>query len=226
MHWINIQLFAHVQSTLSAHLDRIPGLVLVERRMPGLSGRPALAERLRLPELRRGVVAVPRQPHPHDVQGLRASEHRDRGHAIRQDAHPAQRLAGCGLVPDPPEARRERPGPATSTRAGQLPDCLGQAAPVSSGEGATRPGASEGAGRGRRDLSGEHRSRGAQLSALGRKNNTAKALDALAVEVLEPRGLGRIRLRRIAEDSQEFVVPFVQASVEPGTQVRTDGSAA
>jgi hypothetical protein len=63
-------------------------------------------------------------------------------------------------------------------------------------------------------------------SALGRKNNTAKVLVALAVEVLEPRGLGRIRLRRIAEDSQEFVVPFVQASVEPGTQVRTDGSAA
>ena len=60
------------------------------------------------------------------------------------------------------------------------------------------------------------------LSALGRKNNTDKVLVALAVEVLEPRGFGRIRLRRIAEDSQEFVVPFVQASVEPGTQVRTD----
>ena len=51
-------------------------------------------------------------------------------------------------------------------------------------------------------------------------------LVALAVEVLEPRGFGRIRLRRIAEDSQEFVVPFVQASVEPGAHVRTDGSAA
>jgi hypothetical protein len=184
-----------------------------------------LAERLRLPELRRGVVAVPRQPHPHDVQGLRASEHRDRGHAIRQDAHPAQRLAGCGLVPDPPEARRERPGPATSTRAGQLPDRLGQAAPVSSGEGATRPGASEGLVEVDETYlaSTDREERSCRRSG---KNNTAKALDALAVEVLEPRGLGRIRLRRIAEDSQEFVVPFVQASVEPGTQVRTDGSAA
>ena len=46
------------------------------------------------------------------------------------------------------------------------------------------------------------------------------------VEVLEPKGFGRIRLRRIAADSAEFVVPFVQASVEPGAQVRTDGSAA
>ena len=55
------------------------------------------------------------------------------------------------------------------------------------------------------------------LTALGRKNNTAKVLVALAVEVLEPRGFGRIRLRRIAEDSQEYVVPFVQASVEPGS---------
>ena len=63
-------------------------------------------------------------------------------------------------------------------------------------------------------------------SAQGRKNNTTKVLVALAVEVLEPKGLGRIRLRRIAADSAEFVVPFVQASVEPGAQVRTDGSAA
>ena len=63
-------------------------------------------------------------------------------------------------------------------------------------------------------------------SAQGRKNNTTKVLVALAVEVLEPKGFGRIRLRRIAADSAEFVVPFVQASVEPGAQVRTDGSAA
>ena len=33
-------------------------------------------------------------------------------------------------------------------------------------------------------------------------------------------------LSRIADDSESCVVPFVQASVEPGTQVRTDGSAA
>ena len=64
------------------------------------------------------------------------------------------------------------------------------------------------------------------LSALGRKKNTDKVLVALAVEVLEPRGFGRIRLRQIAADSAEFVVPFVQASVEPGARVRTDGSAA
>jgi len=68
--------------------------------------------------------------------------------------------------------------------------------------------------------------RDAPQSAQGRKNNTSKVVVALAVEVLEPKGFGRIRLRRIAADSAEFVVPFVQASVEPGTQLRTDGSAA
>ena len=48
----------------------------------------------------------------------------------------------------------------------------------------------------------------------------------MAVELLQPKGFGRIRLRRIDNDSAEQVVPFVQASIEPGAQVRTDGSAA
>lgn len=49
---------------------------------------------------------------------------------------------------------------------------------------------------------------------------------AIAVEMHEPKGFGRIRLSRIANDSDACVVPFVQTSVEPGAQVRTDGSAA
>lgn len=64
------------------------------------------------------------------------------------------------------------------------------------------------------------------ISAVGRKNKTAKVLVVLAVELLQPKGFGRIRLRRIDNDSDECVVPFVQASIEPGAQVRTDGSAA
>lgn len=63
-------------------------------------------------------------------------------------------------------------------------------------------------------------------SAVGRKSHTSKILIALAVEILEPKGFGRIRLRRIERDSEEFVVPFVQDSVELGAIVRTDGSAA
>ena len=48
----------------------------------------------------------------------------------------------------------------------------------------------------------------------------------MAVEIVEPKGFGRIRLRRIDRDAATHVIPFVQEVVEPGAQVRTDGSAA
>ena len=48
----------------------------------------------------------------------------------------------------------------------------------------------------------------------------------MAVEMLDPKGFGRIRLRRVANDSAVCVIPFVQEVIEPGAQVRTDGSAA
>lgn len=49
---------------------------------------------------------------------------------------------------------------------------------------------------------------------------------AMAVEIVQPKGFGRIRLRRIDRDSASCVIPFVQEVIEPGAQVRTDGSAA
>lgn len=64
------------------------------------------------------------------------------------------------------------------------------------------------------------------VSAAGRKSNTTKALVAVAVETLEPKGFGRIRLRRIMETSEQNLLPFVKDVVEPGAQVHTDGSAA
>lgn len=64
------------------------------------------------------------------------------------------------------------------------------------------------------------------ISAVGRKSNTSKVLVAIAVELHEPKGFGRIRLRRIDNDAESCVMPFVQDSIEPGAQVRTDGSAA
>lgn len=57
-----------------------------------------------------------------------------------------------------------------------------------------------------------------------RKSRTHQVV--IAVELLQPRGLGRIRLRRIDNDSAEQVVPFVQDNIEPAAEVRTDGSAA
>jgi transposase-like protein len=59
-----------------------------------------------------------------------------------------------------------------------------------------------------------------------RKSRTHQVLVVIAVELLQPRGFGRIRLRRIDNDSAEQVVPFVQDNIEPAAEVRTDGSAA
>jgi transposase-like protein len=50
-----------------------------------------------------------------------------------------------------------------------------------------------------------------------------KFIVAIAVEVLSPKGFGRIRLGRIDDVSGASLVPFVSAAVEPGTEVRTDG---
>jgi transposase-like protein len=58
------------------------------------------------------------------------------------------------------------------------------------------------------------------------KSHTRKVLVALAVEILEPSGFGRIRLQRLQNDTESALVPFVQESIAPGARVRTDGSAA
>jgi hypothetical protein len=68
--------------------------------------------------------------------------------------------------------------------------------------------------------------REAPISRANRKNNTNKVLIAIAVEMLQPKGFGRIRLQRIDDDSDACVVPFVEANIAPGSQIRTDGSAA
>ena len=48
---------------------------------------------------------------------------------------------------------------------------------------------------------------------------------AVAMEVHDPKGFGRIRLRRIAGPTIDAIVPFVQENIAPGSTVRTDGSA-
>jgi transposase-like protein len=59
-----------------------------------------------------------------------------------------------------------------------------------------------------------------------RKSHTTKTLVVIGVEILEPKGFGRIRLRRIADDSERQVVPFVKDVIQSGATVHTDGSAA
>lgn len=64
------------------------------------------------------------------------------------------------------------------------------------------------------------------VTAAGRKSKTTKVLVVMAVEIHEPNGFGRIRLRRVSDDSAASVIPFVQEVVEASAVVRTDGSAA
>ena len=55
---------------------------------------------------------------------------------------------------------------------------------------------------------------------------TDKAIVAVAVEVREPRGFGRVRLQCVPDVSAASLVPFVCDVIEPGTKVLTDGWAA
>ncbi len=59
-----------------------------------------------------------------------------------------------------------------------------------------------------------------------KKCRTNKILVAIAVEILDPKGFGRIRLSRIQDDSASSIEPFVLSCIEAGAKVCTDGSAA
>jgi len=50
-----------------------------------------------------------------------------------------------------------------------------------------------------------------------------KSIVAVAVEVKEPRGIGRVRLQRIENASGKSLKPFIRSVVEPGARVQTDG---
>ena len=57
----------------------------------------------------------------------------------------------------------------------------------------------------------------------GGRQRGKKALVGIAVEVAEPRGIGRCRMQILAGASAESLHPFVTASIAPGTRVITDG---
>lgn len=62
------------------------------------------------------------------------------------------------------------------------------------------------------------------ISALGRKSNTTKALVAIAVEMLQPKGFGRIRIRQIKQCNSQNIIPFVKDSVCLGAEIHSDGN--
>ena len=50
-----------------------------------------------------------------------------------------------------------------------------------------------------------------------------KEIVVIAVEVFQPKGFGRIRMRRIPDVSDDSLVPFICDVVEPGSEILTDG---
>ena len=54
------------------------------------------------------------------------------------------------------------------------------------------------------------------LPATERKSHTTKTLLAVAVEIVKPKGFGRIRIKRIRSPSEQHVLPFVRDSVQGG----------
>ena len=54
--------------------------------------------------------------------------------------------------------------------------------------------------------------------------DSKKSIVAVAVERLEPKGFGRIRLQCVPRATEASLLPFVRQVVEPGSVVYTDGS--
>jgi len=63
---------------------------------------------------------------------------------------------------------------------------------------------------------------GGEEEGLPGRLNLKKALIVVAAQEDGP-GIGRIRMRQIIDASAESLVPFVRATVEPGSTVHTDG---
>jgi transposase-like protein len=62
---------------------------------------------------------------------------------------------------------------------------------------------------------------GAEEGVRGRETNT-KFIVGIAIEILSPKGFGRIRLHRLHDVSGNSLVPFICNAVEPGAEVCTD----
>ena len=56
-----------------------------------------------------------------------------------------------------------------------------------------------------------------------RGRGTTKSIVVIAVEMKEPKGFGRVRMRYVPDASGKSLLPFVRDVVAPGSVVRTDG---
>ena len=132
-------------------------------------------------------------------------------------------MVGGGLVSHQSEARSQRARFAARVGSGQLSNCVDDVAPIQARHGAYRARAPQGVV----EIDETYiaiTDRENATPALLRKSHTDKIIIGLAVEILQPKGFGRIRLRQLSNDSKESVRQFIQDSIEPNSTVRTDGS--
>jgi transposase-like protein len=64
---------------------------------------------------------------------------------------------------------------------------------------------------------------GASEQGLHGRRVDSKAIVVIAVELLEPKGFGRIRMTSVPEASQPHLLRFVHRAAAPGSTIRTDG---
>jgi len=56
-----------------------------------------------------------------------------------------------------------------------------------------------------------------------RGRGTTKSIVVIAVEIKQPKGFGRVRMRHVPDASSESLLPFVRDMVAPGAVILTDG---
>jgi transposase-like protein len=64
---------------------------------------------------------------------------------------------------------------------------------------------------------------GSDLGGKRGRGSESKKIVVIAVEVLSPKGFGRVRMHRIPDVSGNSLVPFVVEVVEKGSEILTDG---
>lgn len=56
-----------------------------------------------------------------------------------------------------------------------------------------------------------------------RGRGATKSIVVIAVEVKDPKGFGRVRLRHIPDASSASLIPFVSDAIAPGSVIKADG---
>jgi transposase-like protein len=64
---------------------------------------------------------------------------------------------------------------------------------------------------------------GGREAGVGGRQTATKSIVAIAVEVKQPRGFGRIRLQRVDDVSKDSLITFIESAVQQGATVHTDG---